>query len=465
MITVPERNSRVGAIHQSRERTATTHPFPELANIKAMVDSVMNRAEAAETPQSTVPIIFLKLGGTWDMVVRDGKRVGSGNLDDNELRLMQESVGLLGAKTRASRNEASSTLAVTIYRRFLNTPPEPLTMVDHLKSWCHSPDSDKKLGDYMNGPFIPLFSGDSSHLKSYLTVPMIAYILQLMQAHPTTPIKAAQGTDTADIAVASGVDVMLYDTRLPTLDLTGANHPHSDKGSDAPGNFMDSARLAHVELGSGAYWNFHGYLYQAADFVKIDPTEARRIEDQGTFFSPHRSTLKIDDLVRHGRMAQWNTREAPPKEHIIHQVTMESLYDAFESIYVTDLGNQNPGWHDMERIFDADTRGVVVAGHSLGNVDNETRADIVEAAKMGKLVVSVSRTLIGSTSSDYEASLATANDNPRELGGTGSCVIVGHKLNRTIARALLARALLEKRDQQQTQELFDDYARSRNLLS
>lgn len=454
----------VRTLRQSLEKTDGMRGFQELARIGAMVDAVVNKTETRETRPPIVPIIFLKLGGTWDMFVRDGRRVGSGNLDDDELRRMQESVGLFGARTRASRNEASRTLANTIYRKFLSTPPEPMAVADHLKSWCHDLHSEKTLGDYMNGPFIPLFSGDSSHLKSYLTVPMILYILQLMLAHPTTPIKAAQGTDTADIAVASGVDVMLYDTRLPTFDLTGANHPHGDKGSDAPGNFMDSARLSHVELESGAYWNFHGHLYQAADFVKIDPIEARQIEEQGTFFSPHRSALKIDDLVRHGRRAEWNIRQAPPKEHIIHRVTMESLYRAFEGIYVTDLGNQNPGWNDMERIFDTDTRGVVVAGHSLGNVDNEMRADIVEAAKIGKLVVSVSRTLIGSTSSDYEASLATANENPRELGGTGLRVIVGHKLNRTIARALLARAILEGRDQQHTQKLFDSYAKARNLL-
>lgn len=426
-------------------------------------DSALQALEAKETLKGIVPVIFLKLGGTWDMVERDGRRVGSGNLDDDELRRIQEEIGLLRISPSDTRRRLCKTLAAQIYQRFLDTSPEPRNTAQHLGSWCRDFQTGERIDDYVNGPFIPLFSGDSSHLKPYLTAPMIMYVLKLLLENPTIPILAGQGTDTADIAVASGVDVMLYDTELPILNLTGANHPHTDPESDAPGNFMDSARLARVELRSGAYWNFHGYLYPATDFVKIDPVEARRIEDQGTFFSPHRSTVKIATLLQHSRPADWQKRRAPAERHVFHKLTMESIFDAFDEIYVTDLGNQNPGWHDMERIFDAKTRGIVVAGHSLGNVDNEIRADLVEAAKMGKLIVSVSRTMIGSTSSTYAASLAAANDDPRELGGSEAKIIIGHKLNRTIARALLARAIIEGLDQKGTQRLFTDYAQSRGM--
>ncbi len=398
------------------------------------------------------------------MVVRDGMRVGSGNLDDDALHRIQESVGLFKARTRAERKAASLALALNLYRQFLNIPPQRHNVARHLGAWCFDRRTRKTLGDYVDGPFIPLFSGDSSHLKSFLAVPMIVYVLRLMLENPTIPIKAGQGTDTADIAIASCIDAIIYDTNLPTFNITGANHPHTDAESDAPGNFLDNARLSSIDLESGAYWNFHGFLYTAADFIKIDPVEARRIEEQGTFFSPHRSTLKIEDLLRHGKAADWKSRSAPGENHVIYKMTVENLFDAFEKIYVTDLGNQNPGWHDMERIFDPEIQGIVVAGHSLGNVDNETRKDVVEAAKMGKLVVSVSRALIGSTSAAYEASLATANDNPAELRNTGARIIVGHKLNKTISRALLARALLENMDQHEAQKFFDDYATKRNLI-
>lgn len=446
---------RVSAIPSRAISSSTELPFTQLDAIKRKV---------GESVSDAIAVIFLKLGGTWDMVVRDGMRVGSGNLDDDELRRIQESVGLFKARTRAERKEASLALALNIYERFLNSPPQQQNVAEYLQSWCFDRRTNKMLGNYADGPFIPLFSGDSSHLKSFLTVPMIIYILRLMVEHPTTPLKAGQGTDTADIAIVSCIDTMVYDTKLPTFNLTGANHPHTDPESDAPGNFLDSARLSSIELESGAYWVFHGFLYAAADFIKIDPVEARRIEEQGTFFSPHRSALKIEDLLRHGKAADWKSRGAPEENHVIYKLTVENLFEAFERIYVTDLGNQNPGWHDMERIFDPEIRGVVIAGHSLGNVDNETRKDVVEAAKMGKLVVSVSRALIGSTSTAYEASLATANDNSAELKDTGARIIVGHRLNKTIARALLARALLENMNQHQAQKLFDDYAARRNLL-
>ena len=121
-------------------------------------------------------------------------------------------------------------------------------------------------------------------------------------------------------------------------------------------------------------------------------------------------------------------------------------------------------WADMERIFDPAIRAIVVAAHSLGNVDNETRSDLVKAAKMDKLVVDVSRTLIGQTNENYEASLLGANQNPDELHGTGKRIIAAHKLNRTMARALATRALLEGRDQHQTQALFSAYAKSRKMI-
>ena len=155
--------------------------FPQLGAIQARVCEVM---------RPTVPIVFLKLGGTWDMVIRDGRRVGSGNLDDDELLRIQEAVGLFRAQKRMERQAACKKLAGILYRQFLNTPPESSNVASHLASWCRDPRTEKTLGDYIDGPFIPLFSGDSSHLKSFLTVPMIMYILQLMLAHPTTPIKA-----------------------------------------------------------------------------------------------------------------------------------------------------------------------------------------------------------------------------------------------------------------------------------
>jgi hypothetical protein len=41
-----------------------------------------HRTTSANTP---LPVIFFKVGGTWDMVKQDGKLVGTGGLDDAAL--------------------------------------------------------------------------------------------------------------------------------------------------------------------------------------------------------------------------------------------------------------------------------------------------------------------------------------------------------------------------------------------
>ncbi len=397
------------------------------------------------------------------MIERDGRRVGTGRLDDDELRSMQDELGIFRATNRNERAQADRRLAIEIYRRFQETHPEPVDASEHLGPWAINRRGEQ-IGDFITGPFTALFSGDSSHLRNPLISPMATKLIEIAKREPHKPVLGGQGTDTADIALLSLYDAFTYDTKLPPLVLTGANDPHSVKGSDAPENFVDTAKLTHIDLGSGAYWVFHGNVYRAVDFVKADPEESRRIEDQGTFWAPHKTIQSVDSLLEFGRGADWQRHEAPEPEHIVNRLTMEGLYDASESVYVMDLGNQNASWSDMDRVFDPAVRAIIVAAHSLGNVDNETRHDLVEAAKNGKLVIGVSRTLIGQTNESYEASLLGANQNPEELNGTGRRIVAAHKLNKTMARALATRAILEGYDQHQTQQLFSSYAHSRKMV-
>lgn len=413
---------------------------------------------------SPIPVRFYKLGGTWDMIERGGKRVGSGNLDDDALKKMQQAAGLFDAKSRETRICANRALALAIYERFQATHPLETSVEEHFSSWCCDPKSGAEFGDFAFGHFIPLFSGDSSHLKIPIVASMISAILSCAIADPAKPMLGGQGTDTADIAVLALYDAFVFDTQLPPLLLTGANHPHSQPGSDAPGNFLDLAKVSHIALESGGYWVFHGNLYRAADLVKIDPEATRRIEGQSTFYAPHQNVDSIRTLLEYGQPANRGTWRKPPNDHPTHQVHFERLYDAFEGVYTFDLGNQNAGWMEMERIFDPSIKAVVVASHSLGNTDNETREDLIEAAKMGKLVIDVSRTLAGTTSQSYESSLLGANTNQEELGGTDKQIIAANKLNKTLARALAVRAILEGLNQQQTQILFDNYSASRRMI-
>ncbi len=424
-------------------------------------DSQLSSRESLGPP---LDVIVFNLGGSWDMTLREGRRVGSGVLDDDELRRMQQVVGIFSARNKVDQVLATKRLANLLQRRFQAAQLEPLDAAGHLGSWCRDDATGETFGTFAGGEFISLFNGDSSHHRISLAAPMVSTLLERARKEPTKPLLGGQGTDTADLTILNLWDALTFDTQLPPLILTGADTPHKLPGSDAPRNFIDLARVTHADLRSGAYWVFHGNLYQAADLVKFTPSENRELENQSTFFAPHQTVRSIDSLLASGRLSNRQYGQVPPPEHVVSQLTAEELHEAFDSVYVFDLGNQNAGWMDMERIFDESVKAIVVAAHGPGNVDNETRIHLIRAAKQGKMVVDTSRTLVGVTDESYESSLLSANQNPEELGGTGKQIISGHKLNKATARALVTRALLEGLDQQETQELFDKYAQSRSMV-
>lgn len=425
----------------------------------------VEKREQKEGLPEPVPVNFFKLGGTWDMVIDDkGQKIGSGSLDDDKLLEIQKELGIF-TRDPKERALAEKKLASSLYVRFQGTNCLELSVSKHLSSWAKNKNNEN-IRDFIGGPFFPLFSGDSSHLRNALVAPILTILIEKVIKEPNKPIIGGQGTDTADVALLGPFDVLTFDTELPPLVLAGANRSHREDNSDAPQNFVDLAKLAHIDLDPGSYWVFQGNLYKASDFVKIDPLETRLVEEQFTFFAPHKTNESIDNIwARRKKLkADWNSRKAPPANHISHRITSEALYNAFEAIYVDDLGHQNSIPNSMVLTYDPNIKAIVVGAHSLGNVDNETRYDLVQAAKDGKLVVDASRTLISAATLDYAASLLSANHNPEELGGTGKIILSAHKLSKSMARAVLVRAILEGLDQTQTQKLLDDYAKSRKLM-
>lgn len=396
------------------------------------------------------------------MVFRDGQKIGTGSLDDDKLREMQTEVGYFTDDVKQTAI-AERKLVASLYAQFGNTKVADQDVAEHVSSWAEN--KGEKLGDFVKGPFVPLFSGDSSHLRNSIIAPLVANLIERAIKEPKKPILGGQGTDTADIALLGLFDAFTFDTKLPPLLLAGANRSHHESNSDAPRNFVDLAKLAHIDLGSGAFWVFQGNLYKASDFVKIDPEESRPVENQFTFFSAHKTNESVESILDRAEKLKANRQahEVPPSAHIVHRINPEALYDAFESIYTEDMGNQNSIPQLMPHIYDPKIKAIVVGAHSLGNVDNKTRWDLVQVAKRGKLVIDASRTLIGATTLDYAASLLSANRNPKELEGTGKTIISGHRLSKSMARAVAVRAILEGLDQGQTQKLFDAYARSRRL--
>lgn len=431
---------------------------------------------------------FLKLGGTWDMTFRDGKKIGTGNLDDDALKELQTKAGYFSDDPNeviaADRN-----IAIALYHRFQQTKPVRHDVGKHLSDWAHSikatlsPEDvlhrtealmrgelsphdllEAKISEYISGPFIPLFSGDSSHLESQLTAPLVTTLLQRALQEPNKPLLGGQGTDTADMAMLQLYDAFTFDTKLPPLILTGSNRSHVEKDSDAPRNFLDLSRLANLDVPPGGYWVFQGNLYTASDVIKIDPGEDRRIEEQSTFHSPHRKNIKMADAVNLFKRVDPNTRSAPSQEHITHRISVEKLYDALESIYNPDLGKKD----SVPRIVIPGIRNplnkaVIISAHSLGNTSNGIRNACIKEARGGKLIAGISRTLVSATNEEYASSLFGANTNEAELGKTGKRIIYGHKLNSSVANALMVRALIAKLDQEQTQTLFTTYAIMRDL--
>lgn len=424
---------------------------------------------------SPTEIVFCKLGGTWDMIERDGRRVGTGNLDDDALRQLQTEAGLFDTRTVEARAAANWTIAQEVYTRMRGTSAEAESVGTHLSTWARteltqSHDTDSisdsemhEFSEFADGQFFALFSGDSSHLTNPIVAPMMTTLIEKARENPQTPIRGGMGTDTADIALLGLWDGLTFDTDLPGFVLAGSNDPHSKEGSDAPKNFVDLARVSTIELASGGYWLFDGNLYRAHDLTKVDPQVTRKIEDQTTFFAPHGTQKSIDELVENSERYDKSKHKLPPPEHIVNKLEMKNLYDALDSVYTIDLGTQNSGTMDMEKIYDPSVKAIVVAAHSFGNMDNERRNDLVTAAKMGKTVIVGCRALVGTTNLDYEASILSAND--QELKDTGNVIIDAHELNISTARALAVRSILEGSGQAGANSLFAAYADSRKLAA
>ncbi len=440
---------------------------------------------------------FYKLGGTWDMVEKEGRFSGTGNLDDAELDRLEQSVGLRNKMPARRIARVEKRLANILYRRMKATIPEPVDLGEHL-SWAKEDQPylaeggqighrDIPIGRFIKGEFIPLYSGDSSHLRPSLIAPIVSILIEEAIENPNSPIVGAQGTDTADIAILSILDALVFDTELPAFIFTGANRSHREENSDAPANFMELAKLAGYDIrkinqypigefdynyssaSSGAFWIFHNNIYPAPDLNKLDPGETREIEGTSTFFSPH--ALAVNTRFFLSGRSFWHeffktlwfrTSKAPPPEHVTRHMSMENLFDALNSIHTISLDDQNPVWEEIKPLRDPKVRAVVIATHGLGNTNNIIRQAAVEAAKEGKIVIDVSRSLIGEVNTRYAGSLLDANTN--ELQGTNTMILSPSKLSKTAARAIAARALLEGLDQQQTQDLINRYCQARKLL-
>lgn len=128
-----------------------------------------------------------------------------------------------------------------------------------------------------------------------------------------------------------------------------------------------------------------------------------------------------------------------------------------------DLGDQIPIGELKRRILGSEKPAVIIEAHGLGNADNVVKILSAEAVKKGKLVIVISRILSGEITTEDIQSLIAVNEEV--LAGSNHRLIRGHKLNKTAAKAVLVRALLEGLDQNETQGLVDLYCYAKGMLS
>lgn len=137
--------------------------------------------------ENPILVNFYKLGGTWDMIIREGMKVGTGHLDDDALKALQREKGLF-THDPYKRLVAERELALELYNIFKTTKPEPFDASEHLSSWCRNNLTGETFGKYVKGPFYSLFSGDSSHFRNPIIAPMIVALIERAIQDPTKPI-------------------------------------------------------------------------------------------------------------------------------------------------------------------------------------------------------------------------------------------------------------------------------------
>lgn len=397
-------------------------------------------------------LVFFKLGGTWDMIIKNNTLYGMGTLDDLMLSELEEELGYFGDAKDYTALEKKLTQKI---EKIISI--EGKTSVD-IPSHMNFVPNVSEIG---KGKFYSLFSGDSSHMRDSLIAPFAAYLLQFANKNPQVAITGGHGTDTADIAVLPILDAYSFDTQLPAFVFSGANRSHREENSDAPQNFADMFTIAQANLLPGAYWVFANYVFKASDLVKISPLESRILDNFSTFYSPHLRAEKVEDMLKNISERKLRKYASAPSNHIINKVTSDSLFEAMNKVHIVDIGEQNALDEDMKAIMNPEFKAVVVAGHAFGNVSDPIKYACIKAAEKGKLIILASRCLIADVNQRYGASLLTVNAH--ELRKSGKKIISANKLNKNIARALAIRAVHSDLNEYETGELFNKYAASRQL--
>lgn len=426
-------------------------------------------------------VVVFNIGGTALDQMVEGRLMGKGILDDKELAKMELSAKPNTSLEPSDIQQGERELVNLVYERMRGAINTSVDAGEAL-AWAsyRAYGEEKRFGDFVEGPLMTLFSGQSSHFRPSLNAPIVTILIDQAIREQNKPILGIIGTDFGPDAVLPIIDALVFDTHLPFFIFSGTLEPKD------PQNIINMAVAARInisqktrvfrgrswsESASGALWVFDEEIFSPASLIKSDPSVGFKAS---TFISPRAMSSSILRDVKYvseeaglrftstGEVADWEQETSlPPENHITRRLSMPELYDAINDVGVVDLGDQNPVWEQVKRILDPETPAVVVAAHGLGNANNVIKTACAETVRRGKLVITVSRAEAGEVDSQDVQSLTDINT--KELEGTGAKILNGGRLNKTIAKALLVRARLEGRDQAGTQALIDDYSIARGF--
>lgn len=382
---------------------------------------------------------FYKLGGTWDMKISEKGLRGEGIMSDLELKEVE-------ANLENDEENIMNYFNLKLEKAEINKK----NIIKHF-SWI------KNIKNLVEGEFIPLFSGDSSHYRPALHAPIIALFLRELKNRPKVPILAGIGTDTSDIFL-SLMDVFLFDKNAAPVLVSGANRSINEVDSDAVVNFYELMVASHMSLKPGAYYVYNHHIYNGVDFLKIDPSEhPKNLEGMMTFYSPHGTQINLNFLDSENSattIKQYNSKG-------IREWSAKEIYKAMNRVITINLTNQNPIDEEIDKIKSQNSSAVLIEAHALGNVPFPIRKAAVEAAEKGKKVMVISRCLVGKVTNRYFMALINANSN--ELKSSDNKILNGKKLNALTSRAILIRSILENRDSSEIQDLIDKLSYQRNI--
>lgn len=396
-------------------------------------------------------VVFYKLGGAWATTPKNGEYLDEGILDTQEVYEIEKQIGFFSENANYPKLEWS--LAQHIYKVIKDAAKKS---DDLYKKLSFVPD----FSHLVKGKYIEIYSGSSALMRASYIASFLTFFLEQAKEYPTLPMLGSIGRDTIDIHFLLFWDIYTFDTSLPPLILTGANRGLKEHSSDAPQNLYDLMYVSTANLPPGGYWVFASQVFRASDFVKVTPFELTAVDALSNFYSPHLKSEPVDEIQRKYKNIRPNAPINTSSYHVSKTNTLEKLFSAIQQIAIVDLGDQNELIYEKQKILDKNVKAVIIVGHSYGNVDNPTKYFCMQAALQNKLVILVSRCLIGEVKEKWPSSLLKLN---HQLGSQGKRIISGYKLNKNVAKALAARAIQENLNQNQTQELFNKYASARGL--